>query len=225
MSKNFDIFLLWLLNLTNFMFPLWPFILLYLANYQIYFLPHYSYKDYFNLTLFLFAGVPLGTFIAAKLIFLFGIKKTIFIIGILLFCCVSSFYMFSNYFIFIIGSLLIGINYSLINTCTAYFLSEKYENGLQYLGISMTGMNFFSIMFPYFANYIMNPMNKKMTYQVQFGNSEIESFFTYDVAKNFIKLSLILSVFALSVCIFVFLFLEDPPSIKSHFSLYIKALI
>lgn len=123
MSKIKDVLLLWFFNLSNFTFAIWPIIMMYLANYQIHFMPNYSYKDYFTLTLFGFAGIPLGSYLGARVIFLFGIKISLLILGFSNFVCLGGFIWTHNFYAFVLSALLSGVNYSISNTCISYFLA------------------------------------------------------------------------------------------------------
>ena len=97
-GKVKDVILLWLISFGNAMYSLWPILLIYMSGYHYHFHPEYSMKDFFNITLFMFLGIPLTEIFLSKMLFLFGLKNSLYFLALLNFWNSLFFYLPNNYF-------------------------------------------------------------------------------------------------------------------------------
>ena len=217
-----DILLLTIYTISVTLYATWCVIYPYLGSYLKHFTPEISLKTLFSTTIGLFLGQTVANLFLPTFFFLFGIKNTILIGGVLnLINCLLYIYL-DSFFTILLNLTLTGAIYQLAAISISYYLSEKYENGYTYIFKCFVGFSFANIFWPFFAVKIMNPENIGMIDE-NIINGQIENFFPWKISKNFPMLMTLIGIFNLLVTFIPISFIKDPDHIKGYFLIWIKA--
>ena len=221
-SINKDRIILFIYSITNIMSSTWPILYPYIASYIKHYNPNITMKSIFATTIGIFIGRIIGGVLLPNLYFLFGIKGTMQIGGLLLFINYLLYFCFTSIFGVFFNNLFAGVNYQIAFLSVSFFLSEKYLNGLLYINYVYIGSSIGIIFWGIVSIYIINPDNIGMTLKLTEGNLE-ENYFPWEMVKNFKFFMIVLACFSLLFILPTF-FLDDPENITPNFFIYFKAL-
>lgn len=206
------------------LFPVWPLLYPYIGSYV-----KHIHKDIsFNALYYNFAVVYMGMFagnaLLPKLFFILGIRKTV---------QVGSFLYVLNCVLFTQWTTLMGFYFNVATMgfviqffmfTAAYFFTEKYENGLLYIGYVAIGGTAGSFFWPFILNIMVNPDNELMT-EVNYINGHKESYYSYGVSMR-MKGFMFLHGFVVFLTNFLLSrFIQNPEKHQSKVSLWFKNFI
>ena len=165
-----------ILNVSSLLYPYW-------SSYYHKYNPKINMKFIYTSFLLNFFGRVLGNIILPKILKIFGCKKTLRI-GSLLFLINCFFFQYAVVWVFLLNVVFFGVILQFKVLSISYYMSKKYENGIQYLHHIYTGWSLAAVLWSFLIIYIINPENKERTVFVDFGGYK-ENLFDFEVAKNF----------------------------------------
>ena len=166
-------------------------------------------------------GSILSNIIMPKLFFIFGIRKTFFLGGALMFIYSIISLFTGRYLLFLLG-ILGGFINNLKTMPTNYLFSIKYTDGEKYLAYSYMGQSFGVIIWGFFIFYFVNPENDSMD-QITDVNGFDEYYYPKRINDRFplfILANGIISFFVISICSYFF---KVPSNKDGNFFLWYDA--
>lgn len=191
-------------------FNVWPVFIPYYFSYLKHFNEHITVEQVFGTTFFLYLGMNFISMVLPVLLFLFGIRGTMILGGIITLLNSISLYYFTSWYFICFNILVFGGMYRYTTLVSIIYFSEMYPSkASNYYGIALSGFLVGSIVSNNVCSYIINPDNMPMD-QISMANGYPENYFHFSVAKNLVSFMNLYGVLGFVVCLFCSFLIEDP---------------
>ena len=218
-----DLLITCIIMITDMIYMPFPVMLPYLYSYIKHIDESISLSWAYSTMVFIYTGSICGNIILPKFFLIFGIKKTFILGGIIYFFDCCFFTIFAGKYTLLIFGFIGGISLNFKTLPTNFYLTNKYENGVEYLPYSYIGQSIGVIVWSIVIAVIVNPLNKNMD-AVSFYNGYKEEYFDKIVSSQITPFLLINGLSGVIVITFLAMFLNVPEYLSGNFSLWWKSL-
>ena len=200
-----------------------PVMLPYLYSYVKHIDESISLSWAYSVMVCVYTGSILGNIILPKFFLIFGIKKTFIIGGFIYFLDCIFFTLFAGKYTLLIFGMVGGICLNFKTIPTNFYLTNKYENGVEYLAYSYVGQSIGVIIWSIVIAVMVNPLNKNMD-SVSYYNGYKEQYYDKDVSSKITPFLLINAISGLLIITLMSSFLNVPEHLSGNFSIWWKSL-
>lgn len=191
-------------------FNVWPVFMPYYFSYLKHFNPYITVEQVFATTFFLYLGMNAVSIVMPVLLFLFGVRGTMVVGGIIMLLNCLSIYYFTGWLMICFNMLVFGGMYRYTTLVSIVYFSENYPSkASNYYGIALSGFLAGSIISNNVCSFIVNPTNVPMD-QVTHINGFEETYFEFNTASNIVKFMNFYGVLGLVTCVVCSFLIEDP---------------
>ena len=219
-----DLVITCLIMVTDMIYMPFPVMLPYLYSYVKHIDESVSLSWAYSVMVCIYIGSIIGNLIIPKFFLIFGIKKTFIIGGFIYFLDCIFFTIFAGRYSLLIFGLIGGISLNFKTLPTNFYLTNKYENGVEYLPYSYIGQSIGVVVWSIVIAFIVNPLNKNMD-AVSYFNGYKEEYFDKEVSSHITPFLLINGSSGFIIIGILAMFLNVPEYLNGNFSLWWKSMM